>query len=131
MKLKSILKIILVIILVIILFGKSEVRADGISDVISGGDDFIQAGSSEGVKVDEAKLKDTSSAIYNILLIIGIAVAVIISSILGIRFMIGSAEEKANVKDELVPFIVGCIVVFGAFAIWKLFVTLGINSIGS
>ena len=39
--------------------------------------------------------------------------------------MIGSAEEKAQIKDALIPFIIGCIIVFGAFGIWKIFVNIG------
>ena len=38
--------------------------------------------------------------------------------------MAGSVEQKAKVKDALVPYIVGCIVIFGAFGIWKLVLTL-------
>ena len=38
--------------------------------------------------------------------------------------MAGSVEQKAKVKDSLVPYIAGCIVIFGAFGIWKLVLTL-------
>ena len=70
----------------------------------------------------ENKLIATSNLIYNILLVIGIGVAVIVSGVLGIKFMIGSVEEKAQIKDQLIPFVIGCIVVFGAFGIWKIVV---------
>ena len=39
---------------------------------------------------------------------------------MGIKFIIGSLEEKAEIKAMLIPYVVGCIVVFGAFGIWKL-----------
>ena len=65
--------------------------------------------------------------LYNALLIIGIIIAVIVGTILGIKFMIGSVEEKADIKKLLIPYIVGCIVVFGAFGIWKLVVTILAN----
>ena len=35
---------------------------------------------------------------------------VVISVILGIQFMMGSVEEKAKIKDSLIPFVIGCIV---------------------
>ena len=38
--------------------------------------------------------------------------------------MAGSVEQKAKVKDSLVPYIVGCIVIFGAFGIWKLVIQI-------
>ena len=47
-----------------------------------------------------------------------------IGIILGIQFMTGSVEQKAKVKDALVPYIAGCIIIFGAFGIWKLVVTI-------
>ena len=59
-------------------------------------------------------------SIYNILLYIGIAASVIVGAILGIKIMIASADEKAKVKEALVPYIIGCFVIFGAFGIWKL-----------
>lgn len=39
--------------------------------------------------------------------------------------MIGGAEGQAKVKEMLVPFIVGCIVVFGGFAFWKIALQVG------
>ena len=98
-----------------------------LSDVISGGDSFIQAGKDGSAKIDKGSLQNASSSIYNILLICGMIVAVLIGAILGIKFMIGSVEEKAEIKAALVPFVIGCIVVFGAFGIWKIVVTVGNN----
>ena len=60
-----------------------------------------------------------------LILVIGICVAVITISILGIKFMLGSIEEKAQVKEALIPFVIGCVVVFGAFGIWKIVTELG------
>lgn len=54
----------------------------------------------------------------------GIAVAIIIGLVLGIQFMAGSVEQKAKVKDSLIPYIVGCVVIFGAFGIWKIVLTV-------
>ena len=65
-----------------------------------------------------------SNNVYNILLFIGLAIAIIIGLVLGIQFMVGSVEQKAKVKDSLLPYIIGCIVIFGAFGIWKLVLTI-------
>lgn len=54
----------------------------------------------------------------------GLAIAIIIGLVLGIQFMMGSVEQKAKVKDSLVPYVVGCIVIFGAFGIWKIVLTV-------
>lgn len=121
----KILLIILMLVINVMFLNINVVQADGISDVISGGDSFLQAGVSQGTSIDTDKLQDTSNMIYNILLILGMCIAVIVSAILGIKFMIGSTEEKAQVKDALIPFVVGCIVIFGAFGIWKIFINIG------
>ena len=103
------------------------VQASEISDVITGGDKFLSSGKNGNTRIDKTELQNTSTMIYNILLIIGMCIAVIVAAILGIKFMIGSVEEKAQVKDALIPFVIGCIVVFGAFGFWKIFVTIGNN----
>lgn len=127
MKSKFLLIFSLIFIINVIFFNINVVHAEGISDVITGGDSFVQAGKNENVTIDKSKIQETSNMIYNILLILGMCIAVIISGILGIQFMIGSAEEKAKIKDALIPFVIGCIVIFGAFGIWKIFINLGNN----
>ena len=93
-----------------------------IEDVITSGDMFIENGNND--TIDSTGVQELSSSIYNVLLVAGIIIAVIIGAIIGIKFMLGSVEEKADIKQVLIPYIIGCIVVFGAFAIWKLAVTI-------
>lgn len=127
MKNKFIFTMIFVVLLTSI-FIDNIVYAEnsGLSQIISGGDEFMEKGSkSSGIVFDKEKMKNTSNTIANILIAIGTVIAVIVSSILGIKFMIGSVEEKAQIKEALVPFIIGCIVIFGAFTIWKIFVNIG------
>lgn len=124
----NIFKIILILIVInISLFSINTVQADSsLSSIISGGDSFIKDGEKD-ISIDTEKLKGASDTVYNVLLVIGICVALIVASILGVQFMVGSAEEKAKVKDAMVIFVIGCIVVFGAFGFWKIFVTIGQN----
>ena len=39
--------------------------------------------------------------------------------------MIGGAEGQAKVKEMIVPYIAGCIIVFGGFGFWKIALTVG------
>lgn len=48
---------------------------------------------------------------------VGAVVAVIILLVLGIKYMMGSAEEKADYKKSMIPYVIGAIVIFGAPAI--------------
>lgn len=125
MKVKMILIIGLIFIIILMFFNINTVKAtSSISDVIKGGDKFISERSYDST-INEKTLKSTSDTVYNILLFCGMAIAVIMTGILGIKFMIGSVEEKAQIKDSLVPFIIGCIVIFGSFGLWKIFVIIG------
>jgi len=97
--------------------------ASTMDDVISAGDSFLNSGDGSST-INTGELKEASMSIYNILLYIGIAASVIVGAILGIKIMIASADEKAKVKEALVPYIIGCFVIFGAFGIWKLAVNI-------
>ena len=98
--------------------------ADNMSDIIQEGKDFLAARDSEPV-IDPFALRDTSNFIYKTLLTIAIVLAFIVGMIIGIQFIIGSVEEKAKIKETLVPYIIGLVVVFGAFTIWKIAVNIG------
>ncbi len=113
----------LVVILISGIFYSSSSYAMG--EVISGGKDFLSAGSAATTVIKQDQLKSTSNYIYNTLLAVAIVVAVIVAMVLGIQFMAASADEKAKVKEALIPFVVGCIVVFGSFTIWKVVVEIG------
>jgi len=92
-----------------------------LDDMISDADAFISKGS---IKYDKDALQGFSKTFYNIMLTVGIFVAVIIGGILGIKFMLSGVEEKADVKKMLLIYLIGCIVVFGGFTIWKIVVDI-------
>lgn len=105
----------------------------GFSEIIGGGSNFIQAGiedekKNENTIMNEVELKEISNVTYNILLVLAIIIAVIVGMFIGIKFMMAGATEKANLKETLIPYIAGCIVIFGAFLIWKLVVTILTNA---
>lgn len=96
-----------------------------LGDIFSQGKSFLEEGNDVDETINTTALKSTSDYIYNTLLAIGIMVAVVVAMVLGIQFMVASADEKAKVKEALIPFLVGCIAVFGAFTIWKIVVNMG------
>lgn len=100
--------------------GSSE---KSLEDMTSDADKFLNSGNAPS-STFSASLQNFSKTIYNIMLTIGIFLAVIIGGIIGIKLMVSSASEKAEVKKLLVPYVVGCVVVFGGFGIWKLVVTI-------
>lgn len=104
--------------------GNSNASADHTMDEIIGeGEDFLNKGGST-TTIDGNNLEEASSTIYNILLSIGIFLAVAIGLYLGVKFMLSTAEDKAKVKEALIPYIAGCVVIFTAFAVWKIVIEL-------
>ena len=53
-----------------------------------------------------------------------ILISVIMIAVLGVKYMMGSAEEKAEYKKSFVPLLVGAILVFGAATVAKIIVGL-------
>lgn len=92
-------------------------------DIVSDAGGFINAGLDNNV-INENALESGSSTIYNVLLTIGIAVALIWGMVLGAKFVTGSVEDKADIKSNIIPYIIGCVIIFGAFGIWKLLMTI-------
>lgn len=126
----KVFKVVFIMLLLFILLNTSVYATNpttpqsktGLSDIIGGAKNFIsegQQGNSNEPAMDNTSMKDASKLVYNIFLILGMAVAVIVGIVMGIKFMTGSIDEKADVKNSLIPYVAGCAVVFGAFTIWK------------
>lgn len=96
-----------------------QVQEHTAGEVIGEGETFIDIGENQGAVIQTDNLQAMSNSLYNILLVVGIIIAVAVGGVLGIKFMLGSIDTQAEVKTMLVPYIAGCIVVFGAFIIWK------------
>lgn len=86
---------------------------------------FWVNGDSVSSAINTAELKETSDYMFKLLTAIGIVVMFLVGTIIGIKFMIASAEDKAKVKEALIPYVIGCAVIFGAFTIWSVVVDLG------
>lgn len=108
MRKKNIKKIILVIaIITIALFSTYNVS---FADLI---DPSNYKPASSNNATGTGVLGNKGNIIIGFLQIIGSVLSVIVLSILGIKYMIGSAEEKAEYKKSMIPYVIGAIMVFG------------------
>lgn len=126
MKLKKCTKLIITITFLFLVIFMNFSFSYGASlggNIISGADNFISDGQSNTM-ISKTSLQEFSGTIYNILFVIGVIVATIVGVVLAIQFIIGSVEQKSKIKESLIPYFVGCAVIFGAFGIWKLVVTI-------
>lgn len=62
--------------------------------------------------------------VVNIIQIVGIVIAVIVLLVIGIKYMIGSASEKAEYKKTMIPYIVGAVLVFAGTSLVKVIYSL-------
>ena len=123
---KILIIMLAVMLLLIIIPIKSN--ATGLDDIADGASSFIEKGKTSGsATMNASGIKSASDTIYNMLLGVGILIVLVVGSVLGIKFMMASAEDKAKLKEALVPYIVGSIIIFGAFGIWKIAVIIGSN----
>lgn len=116
---------VLIILLLLLTCILVPLKSNAVSDMFDSADKFLAAGVPPRTVINEDNLENTSNTIYKWLMIIAICVAVIIGAILGVQFITGSIEGKAKIQEALVPYIIGCFVVFGAFFIWKTLVNVG------
>lgn len=89
-----------------------------IDSVIEGADNFLNVDNTS--ILDENSIKTVSDTLYNMFSAVGVAIVLIVGAILGIQFIMGSVEEKAEIKEKLIPYVIGSIVIFGAIGIWSL-----------
>ena len=61
---------------------------------------------------DMTAVKGKAESIIGILSVIGIVVSVVALIAIGIKFMLGSVEEKAEYKRTLIPYLIGAFMVF-------------------
>lgn len=95
-------------------------------EIVDEGSDFIQTGKDNqgAVTIDGDKLRNGSNMLFNVAFATGVVVASVIGAYLGVKFMLSGAEEKANIKETLLPYFMGVIIMFSSFSIWKLVLVL-------
>jgi len=57
-------------------------------------------------------LQDKANGIVGVITTIGVVVSVVALIVIGIKYMLGSVEEKAEYKETLKPYIIGAFLVF-------------------
>lgn len=91
------------------------------------GTDGVGAGKSSILTPDSVKptadtdaqkdLKDIGGKIIGGIQSVGTVISVMILVVLGIKYMLGSAEERAEYKKTMIPYLIGSVLIFGAVTI--------------
>lgn len=90
--------------------------------IISIGSSVVYGLTPSGLKANTSatgttEVQKLGQNIMGVMQIAGIVIAVIILMVLGIKYMMGSAEEKAEYKKTMIPYLVGAVLIFAASTI--------------
>lgn len=75
----------------------------------------------------QTEITNLGKQIVGVVQTVGIVIAVVILLVLGIKYMMGSAEEKADYKKSMIPYIVGAILIFASTTIVNIVYNLAIG----
>lgn len=100
---KKIIKILILIVLIIFIFVNSS--------------NALSLEQLDGSGADTGKIQNVGGQLITIISVIGSMVSVIALIVLGIKYMLGSVEERAQYKKTLMPYFIGAMFVFAASSI--------------
>lgn len=103
MEIKKVLAILIIFILVILLVGNT-VQAFSVNHLT-------------GTESDAQEIKTVGNKVIQVISVVGSILSVIVIIVLGIKYMVGSVEEKAEYKRTMIPFLIGAIFIFAASSI--------------
>ena len=69
-------------------------------------------------------LTKVGNNIVTIIQVVGIVIAVIVLLVIGIKYMMGSASEKAEYKKTMLPYIVGAVLIFAGTSLVRVIYSL-------
>lgn len=111
MKNKTIIKIIGICVLLVILLS-AVTTVLGVS---------MEIGDFRGRRTGVGNgLSDTANTIIGVVQIIGVAVAVVMLIVLGMKFMTGAPEGKATVKAGMLYYLLGAVLLLGTTGILQI-----------
>ena len=93
------------------------------SDINEKAKDFIKKGS-EGETISQQKVEQDLKPLAQILMGIAVLVLLSVGAILGVKYMISGADERAKIKEKLIWYIVSAVLIFGAVAIFNIVINI-------
>ncbi len=84
--------------------------SDWLSDPRENPDSFSPG---SGGATGATKVQDIGNRIIGIFQLIGTLASVIVLIVIGIKYMAGSIEERAEYKKTMMPYVIGALLVFG------------------
>ena len=75
----------------------------------------------------QTKIDNFGQGIIKVITTVGSICSVVVLIMLGIKYMMGSVEEKAEYKKTLLPYVIGASIVFAASSLVSIIYNIAIN----
>ena len=118
-KIKIFSLILLILMVFFLLCNESYAKAPAVGDIITG-----MSGVSD-VTSTNTSISKIINLVIGALQVVGTGISLIMVTMLGIKYVMASAQEKADVKKQAVPIVIGAVLLFSAVNIVKLIADYG------
>lgn len=108
MRKNSFKNIFIIIVLIIVLIVPSISMAITETDIITNMESAKYGANPNG------KVGNVINAVISLIQYVGSGISIITVTWLGIRYMLASSNEKADLKKQGIPIVIGCVLLFGA-----------------
>lgn len=110
--------------------GSTSGTSGGIGDLKNQGDSFIDKGS-KNEQITENEIIAILVPIGRVLVQVATIVLVVVGMIFGVKYMMAGADEKANLKQKLIWYIISIVLVYGAVGIFTIVRTVIESTLGN
>ena len=101
----------------------SSSQIESYSSINEKAKEFINRGS-EKETISQQKVEQDLKPLAQILMGIAVLVLLSVGAILGVKYMISGADERAKIKEKLIWYIVSAVLIFGAVAIFNIVINI-------
>ncbi len=111
-KIISILVIMLMISLIFMTYKTYATTTDvdeGLENVING-----MSPTTNMANPSDSNIAKTINSVIGVIQMVGTGISLIVITMLGIKYIIASPGEKAETKKQIMPILIGCVLLFGA-----------------
>ena len=121
MKILKYVAVVITAMLIIINLNQPVAEAMTFDEMRSKIQTWTQIGQNQGgSRISGNEIGNILKPIVNILTAIGVIALIVITMIMGIKYMFATPEEAAKLKQQLIGLVVSAVVILGATAIWKI-----------
>ena len=64
-----------------------------------------------------SKITKAGGSILGVVQVIGVSIGIICLIMLGVKYMMSSTNDKATIKERLIPYVIGAVIMFGGTGI--------------